>query len=709
LHFQIGYCNCGCPFDDLHPAMGLEGTVMDVDSSRSVLGAGLAKQRKRGRFCDVHFSVRGRRVSAHRCVLAVRCAYFDTDVPVYNNKDDPIPVSCTTVGLFQQLLDYAYDGTVELNQGNVCEFLTLADMFGVHGLAEQCKTFLKLNLSIDNCAEIFKAVNNMSYQDLTAYVERFIASNADDVLRNSSSSLLALTIDQVLPFLNVVQAGASVETWMEFAFRWTSFDLSARENQFHALLAVKPTALNPNDILPTTTDLLVSDALIAPGSIIIDDQSTDRSLFRCAKCNYSTYSNYRLKKHAMSVHSVAKTFKCQLCDFQCEYNRQFYQHMREHFPGPPFVCDICGHNTRRISLLLDHRLTHTDQWPLECPHCNQRFRTQSNLKCHLDWHAPKTFPCSVCNNSFSSKRRLQIHMRSHDTLRPYHCEHCGFISKYRSHLQTHKRIHSGNVFRCKEPHCNFFAAKRSHLIGHLRTHAGEKKFCCSKCGKAFLEKSHLVRHERIHLEVKPFPCAHCNFSTARRDKLKEHQRRMHPTTLDETITSSTGSSGGQTAVINGTHHCNSITSNTGNVTNNNNNPRQSYELNIAEEEQQQRRQQQQQQQQQQRNEQQTSSCLDSFHQMLLEDVASSSLFPSDFLDVDGVRLDSTKNELTDFAGSLLFDGESMDLFLNVDTQGPFVNISHNSHHRGSPPCLPSVGDDFFGLHSRRRSRSACRQ
>ncbi|XP_003379695.1 putative BTB/POZ domain protein [Trichinella spiralis] len=295
--------------------MGLEGTTMDVDSSRSVLGAGLAKQRKRGRFCDVHFSVRGRRVSAHRCVLAVRCAYFDTDVPAYNNKDDPIPVSCTTVGLFQQLLDYAYDGTVELNEGNVCEFLTLADMFGVHGLAEQCKTFLKLNLSIDNCAEIFKAVNSMNYQDLTTYVERFIASNADEVLRNSSNSLLALTIDQVLPFLNVVQAGASVETWMEFAFRWTSFDLSARENQFHALLAVKPTALNPNDILPTT-DLLVSDALIAPGSIIIDDQSTDKSLFRCAKCNYSTYSNYRLKKHAISVHSVAKTFKCQLCDFK---------------------------------------------------------------------------------------------------------------------------------------------------------------------------------------------------------------------------------------------------------------------------------------------------------------------------------------------------------------------------------------------------------
>lgn len=118
-------------------------------------------------------------------------------------------------------------------------------------------------------------------------------------------------------------------------------------------------------------------------------------------------------------------------------------------------------------------------------------------------------------------------MATHRDDRPYLCDKCGFTTKYQSHLLSHKRIHTGNVFYCEQENCTYFSPRKSQLAAHMRSHLSIRSHICSTCSRAFIERSHLIRHERIHLDEKPFKCEQCDYGSTRRDKLKEHVLKHH--------------------------------------------------------------------------------------------------------------------------------------------------------------------------------------
>lgn len=251
-------------------------------------------------------------------------------------------------------------------------------------------------------------------------------------------------------------------------------------------------------------------------------------LLQCPNCVYKSASLSRIQSHIERAHRKNVTYTCSVCNFNCKWNRQYYLHMKEHFQGPPFACDRCNYTADRIQMLLTHRMRHTDERPYKCDDCEYRCRTKTNLVAHMRSHTgEKPFSCGECGRGFAIKSTLEQHLATHSEQRPYACPSCPFTTKYQSHMISHRRIHTGDVFRCQIDGCQYSSPKKSQLAAHLRSHLAVRDHICRICGRTFVEKSHLVRHERIHLEEKPFKCSLCDYASSRRDKLKEHVLKRH--------------------------------------------------------------------------------------------------------------------------------------------------------------------------------------
>lgn len=76
-----------------------------------------------------------------------------------------------------------------------------------------------------------------------------------------------------------------------------------------------------------------------------DEQLAVKKL-KCKQCKFRASDEAELDTHVNDVHQGAHDviYKCSECEFTCGYIKDYYKHLKKHFPGPPFKCDNCKYS-----------------------------------------------------------------------------------------------------------------------------------------------------------------------------------------------------------------------------------------------------------------------------------------------------------------------------------------------------------------------------
>ncbi|KAJ7984774.1 hypothetical protein DPEC_G00358270 [Dallia pectoralis] len=203
------------------------------------------------------------------------------------------------------------------------------------------------------------------------------------------------------------------------------------------------------------------------------------------------------------------------------------------------TCKVCGKVVQRPAVLRKHMVTHTGDWPYECPTCKKIYKTLKSFQEHTEkcvfpieetsqeresssadatkdqssapelsasiGSSKRCARCPICHKFISGY--LRYHILSHSEERPHTCPRCGSKYKFDFVLRRHMRL--------------FCKVKKGEPV-----ELGEKKIhMCNECGKEFGLKSTLTAHKRIH---NPLRCAYCRRMFPDQETLAIHKVEHKP-------------------------------------------------------------------------------------------------------------------------------------------------------------------------------------
>lgn len=186
------------------------------------------------KYTDVKILCQDRVFKCHRLVLATTCEYFDVMFSAgYKEKSlEEIrlhDIDCTT---FEEVLRFAYQGDVVINDDNVYSLLCASDMLRLSFIENRCILYLReRNIPADHALEIFLFACATQKHSILSVVSRFIMQNLNRFY--SHSEFLNIPLEELNMLLTFCHPPSSKyeRVLLDAIIRWVSYSPHARDDK----------------------------------------------------------------------------------------------------------------------------------------------------------------------------------------------------------------------------------------------------------------------------------------------------------------------------------------------------------------------------------------------------------------------------------------------------------------------------------------------
>ncbi|NXO33263.1 ZN142 protein, partial [Locustella ochotensis] len=265
----------------------------------------------------------------------------------------------------------------------------------------------------------------------------------------------------------------------------------------------------------------------------LEEHKTQHFSHRCELCSFAAKERQQLVRHYMESHEPAapqdKPLHCPFCDFACQHQLVFDQHMKGHGGTRVYKCSDCEYTTKNRQKITWHIRIHTGEKPYKCHLCKYACADPSRLKYHMRIHKEeRKYLCPDCGYKCKWVNQLKYHMTKHTGLKPYRCDECEYCTNRADALRVHKetRHQEARSFICEQ--CGKAFKTRFLLKTHLKKHSEEKPYVCNACGRAFRWAAGLRHHYLTHTDEHPFFCRYCPYKAKQKFQVIKHIQRHHP-------------------------------------------------------------------------------------------------------------------------------------------------------------------------------------